>query len=234
MSLKAQLQEKVEQLNKREKIMVFFAGLILFPGMIDFLVLQPMRDSATKWQQQATMINQRISSANQQQKELAQQIASDPAMELERRIEGTEIAIDSAEQELLAYTGSLIAPDKMAAMLKGLLQERGSLKLVSLENQPAKPLFDTKTSAKTAENQPSQKTDPGMDVFGLYRHGIKLVFKGQYMQSMDYIEALEALPWKFYWHAFDYQVEEYPEALVKLHIYTLSTNSYWIGETDEP
>ena len=224
MSLLNQMQDKLDTLNPREKIMILVTGVILFPGLIDFVLLQPMRDDTTRMTRQTQMITERLTSTNQQQEELVKMIQDDPAMELERRIEGTQSAITQAEQKLLEYTGSLIPPDKMAGMLKSLLDESDSLTLLSLENLAAAPLFDP------AQASPNSNT---RDVFGLYRHGIKLQFKGDYMSSMNYVAALEKLPWKFYWRSFDYQVEQYPSALVTLNIYTLSTNSYWIGDGND-
>ena len=224
MSLLNQMQDKLDTLNPREKIMILVTGVILFPGLIDFLWLQPMRDDTTRMTRQAQMITERLTSTNQQQEELVKMIQDDPAMELERRIEGTQSAISQAEQRLLEYTGSLIPPDKMAGMLKSLLDESDSLTLLSLENLAAAPLFDPAQASSESNTR---------DVFGLYRHGIKLQFKGDYMNSMNYVAALEKLPWKFYWRSFDYQVEQYPTALVTLNIYTLSTNSYWIGDGND-
>ena len=64
---------------------------------------------------------------------------------------------------------------------------------------------------------------------GLYRHGVALVFEGNYFDIQQYLEKLESLPWHFYWKKFDYSVAEYPTASVELEIYTLSTNKAFIG-----
>ena len=47
---------------------------------------------------------------------------------------------------------------------------------------------------------------------------------------MNYLQKLEQLPWKFYWQHFDYEVQQYPRALITLNIYTLSTSKWWIGD----
>jgi len=47
---------------------------------------------------------------------------------------------------------------------------------------------------------------------------------------LEYLQKLEQLPNKFYWHRFDYQVLEYPKAQVSINIYTLSTQQWWIGD----
>jgi len=222
--------EKLLTLNQREKILLLFAGLILLPGIIDFFLIQPLRDQSNQWQKQTQAINQRLSSFSQQQKDLLLEIENDPAMGLERRIEGIAKALNSTKDAMLSYTDTLISPQKMASMLESMLHERGSLELISLENLPVTPLFNQ------ADNQQKKASESEQvaDVFGLYRHGIQLVFKGDYMNSMDYLKSLEQMPWKFYWQHFNYEVQKYPTALITLNIYTLSTSDWWIGDDDEP
>jgi len=218
--------QQVAELNQREKILLLLAGLILIPGVLDFFLLQPLRDNSTQWRQQVQIINQRMVSFSTQQDELLVEMEKDPAMEIERRIEGITKALGLAKQSLVQYTDTLIAPDKMATMLENMLHERGSLELVSLENLPVAPLF----------NQPAdtaKKVQQTEDVFGLYRHGIRLVFKGNYMTTLDYLKNLEQLPWKFYWQNFNYEVQQYPTGLITLNVYTLSTSKWWIGDKDE-
>ncbi len=215
--------DQISALSQREKVLLLLTGLIIIPGVIDFFLIQPLRDSSTLLQQQTQAINQRMASFTSQQAELLTEIENDPAMELERRIVGVEKALGGAKQSLIQYTDTLVAPQRMALMLENMLHERENLQLVSLENLPVAPLFKREDATKEKES----------DVFGLYRHGIRLVFKGDYMKTMDYMQNLEQLPWKFYWQSFSYEVQQYPQSLITINIYTLSTSKWWIGDKDE-
>jgi len=62
----------------------------------------------------------------------------------------------------------------------------------------------------------------------IFRHGIEIEFYGDFKSTVSYLEAVEALPWRFYWEEVSYTVEEYPRALVKVIIYTLSLDRGWI------
>jgi len=223
--------QQVAALNQREKILLLLTGLIIIPGILDFFLLQPLRDNASQWRQQTDIIHQSLASFSDQQNDLLAEIKKDPAMELERKIEGIEVALGSAQQALLQYTDTLIAPQRMASMLENMLHERGDLELVSLQNLPVAPLF--KDQEPDAEQSEEKKQEDEEDVFGLYRHGIQLVFKGNYMSTKDYLANLEQLPWKFYWQSFNYEVQKHPEAQVQLNIYTLSTSEWWIGDIDD-
>ncbi|MCP4413013.1 MAG: type II secretion system protein M [Gammaproteobacteria bacterium] len=222
--------QQVNALSLREKILLLLAGFIVIPYILDFFLLQPLRDNASEWRQQTDIIRQSLASFSEQQNDLLVEIKKDPAMELERKIEGIEGALESAQQALRQYTDTLIAPQRMASMLENMLHERGDLKLVSLHNLPVAPLFK---GQEPNAGQSDEEKQVDEDVFGLYRHGIQLVFKGNYMSTKDYLANLEKLPWKFYWQSFNYEVQKYPTAVVQLNIYTLSTSKWWIGDKND-
>jgi MSHA biogenesis protein MshJ len=230
--------EKVAALSQREKILVLLTGILIIPGMMDFFLIQPLRDSTVLYNKQIESIHSRMISYTVQREELLLEIENDPAMELERRIEGATKALNATKSILVSYTDTLISPQRMASMLESMLHESADLKLLSLENLPVAPLFDKETADQKSavlkqsyDEQSSSKQT--RDIFGLYRHGIKIVFQGNYMKSMGYLQKLEQLPWKFYWQNFDYEVEKHPNAIITLNIYTLSTSQWWIGDNDE-
>ena len=49
------------------------------------------------------------------------------------------------------------------------------------------------------------------------------------MATLRYLQALEALPWRFFWDSVDYQVIAYPQSTVRLKLHTLSLSEDWIG-----
>jgi len=228
-----QAREKIAALSQREKVLVLLTGLIILPGIIDFFLVQPLRDSTTIYNKKILSVHSRMESYNAQQEELLIEIKNDPSMELERRIEGASRSLEATKEVLVNYTDTLISPQKMASMLESMLHESVELKLLSLENLPVAPLFDKETTAQKSKAEEQSANKQIRDVFGLYRHGIRITFQGNYMKSMDYLQKLEQLPWKFYWQSFGYQVEKHPKAIITLNIYTLSTSQWWIGDKDE-
>jgi MSHA biogenesis protein MshJ len=49
------------------------------------------------------------------------------------------------------------------------------------------------------------------------------------MATLRYLQALEKLPWRFFWDSVSYQVMEYPDSVVRLELHTLSLSEDWIG-----
>lgn len=139
----------------------------------------------------------------------------DPNQALKAQKDQTQTQIAKIEKELDALMHSLVPPQKMVKVIKDLFFNQRGMKLLSLENLPPLPMVYVR------ENKNSDKPD-AMTVEELYRHGIKITFEGNYYEVTNYLEILEALPWRFYWHKIDYQVTDYPKAEITLEIHTFS------------
>jgi MSHA biogenesis protein MshJ len=60
-------------------------------------------------------------------------------------------------------------------------------------------------------------------------HSIEIVIDGQYADILAYLEALEALPYKFRWSTLDLSTAGYPRNRVRIELSTLSLDSTWLG-----
>ena len=214
------LQQKVAALSARERWLLFATGLILVVGLLDYFLIQPVRDDRAGLAIQINNLNVQRSNFDQQLEELTDAIANDPAMMAERELEGLENAIMGSERRLRAFTDTLVAPDEMADMLRDILESQKNLTLVELQNLLVTPILTDEENKLSTE-------------IGLYRHPVKLIFEGNYSDTLGYLGRLEGMDSRFYWSRFDYQVKDYPIAQVSLNIYTLSTQEWWIGEVDD-
>ncbi len=109
---------------------------------------------------------------------------------------------------------NLISPTQMAQLLEKVLRDTKGVNLVSMESLKAEPI--------TKDKESSQYT-------GYYLHPIRLEVTGNYFSILSYLQALEALPVKYYWRSFQYTVEEYPTARLVIQVYTLGTRQEFIG-----
>ena len=214
------LQQKVAAFSARERWLLFATGLILVVGLLDYFLIQPVRDERAGLAIQINNLNVQRTNFDQQLEELTDAIANDPAMMAERELEGLENAIMGSERRLRAFTDTLVAPDEMADMLRDILESQKNLTLVELQNLLVTPILTDEENKLSTE-------------IGLYRHPVKLIFEGNYSDTLGYLERLEGMDSRFYWNRFDYQVKDYPTAQVSLNIYTLSTQEWWIGEVDD-
>jgi MSHA biogenesis protein MshJ len=67
---------------------------------------------------------------------------------------------------------------------------------------------------------------PGSDM--LYRHGVEITVRGNYLDLVDYMGALESMPTQLFWGKALLEVEEYPNSRLTLTLYTLSLDQKWM------
>ena len=54
------------------------------------------------------------------------------------------------------------------------------------------------------------------------------MLEGRYLDVLAYLEALEALPWHFYWRRLELTATSYPTNRVRVELGTVSMGSEWI------
>ena len=164
----------------------------------------------------------------------------------QEKLKELEDALTKIDAELTSKSAGLIPPDRMVQVIHDVLRHQQGLKLVSLHNQPVMPL--NKMGAQPAPEAPSARqamesnSDDGTsetssgesptaiaENSGPYVHPVELIVEGSYLDVLRYLQALEALPWRFYWKALDLQSTGYPVNRVRIELTTLSMDKEWVG-----
>jgi MSHA biogenesis protein MshJ len=84
--------------------------------------------------------------------------------------------------------------------------------MVGLQTEPARPLADTE----------------GLDLPVLYRHGLVIDLEGDYLALLQYVQALEGLPWRLYWYGLEVDADRPGARRFRLRLYTVSLRKEWI------
>ncbi len=202
------------QLSVREKVLITVCGFVVIILGLLTLLIEPAYE-----QNRAT--SQRIASTklNVQRLEadillMTAKLQKDPDQELNQEYKQLMVESQELSTQLAAIVENLIAPSQMAQLLEQVLADSKGLHLVSLESQTAEPIVSNESNS---------------DLASYYVHPVRLELTGKYFAIVDYLEALEALPVKYYWRSFHYSVEEYPTARLVLEVYTLGTRQEFIG-----
>ncbi|ENM5775173.1 type 4a pilus biogenesis protein PilO [Vibrio mimicus] len=208
------MTSKFSALSQREKVLIALCGTVLVVMVLLIGLIEP----ALKQSQSRQVQIQTLTSSNQQlQGEimvLQAKLAKNP--DQEQDIELGQLTLQSQEisQQLAEKMTSMVAPSDMPNLLERVLTQSQKLKLVALESLPAEPIVRSTESEVKSE---------------YYLHPVRMEFTGSYFAIRDYLQALEALPVKYYWRSFQYKVENYPQARVILEVYTLGSREEFIG-----
>ena len=136
--------------------------------------------------------------------------------------------LNDIESAVQASTRQLVTPENMAVILQTVLQETRGLELLHVRGLGARPVVEQ--AAKTAEESEGDRQTTGGNVIdNAYKHGLRIEFEGDYLDTLEYVRALEKLDWKFFWDSFEFDVIEYPRSKAAINVFTLSLRKDWIG-----
>lgn len=216
-----QLLERFAGLSSRERVLILIAVFAVIYQLADLVIFDHQFGEIERLNKQMAQDQQQIQNLTAELNTLSTSAQKDPNRQLRDRIAETRGRVEGLNERLEKATDALISPKDMSRFLEQMLVQERELSLVRLETLESKPLLsgdDEKEAGMAKQTTPV-----------LHRHGFVIEFRGGYLASLRYLQALEELPWRFFWDRVDYEVMEYPESLVRLHLHTLSLSEDWIG-----
>lgn len=228
---------KFDALSVRERFMVFGASAALLIFMVVYLFVNPQ---LAKRKALADTIAQRQQAVAAIDAEMAQRMAAhagDPNLQDRIRLERIRQEVQQMRHALQSTQNGLVAPERIVPMLQQLLKQQASLRLVSLATLPSGAMGQgghvaskaASASAAAPAGQSPADAEAAQAPAVLYRHGVEIVLRGNYLDMVNYMDAVEAMPSHVFWGKLNMQVEQYPNATLSLTLYTLSLDEKWIA-----
>lgn len=202
-----------DRLSQRERLLVLGAVVALLIGAWQLLLTGHVEARRRQLLQDLTTLETAMGLAA---KTAAATTAADPANSAAGRIAELQARLQSVDGQLLARSAGMVPPQRMAEVIRTVLSLQHGLVLVSLRNLPPTRLPPDAPGATPADGPRP------------YVHTVELVVEGQYLDLLAYLEALEALPWRFYWQHLELTTTRYPTSRVRLELGTISLDSEWI------
>ncbi len=210
-SLKS-LQKTVDKLSLRERLLVFAAALMLLGSAWQLAMMQPLELRATNSRDEIEMLQKRTRENNQNLEDQLLQFTVG-GVDYQNRLMQIHRRIDDIDARLGDYAAQLIDPAEMARVLEGVLKNQSALRLIRLRNlTPEEILAPAEVKTTT-----------------FYKHGLEIEFEGSYFACLEYLQEIEALPWRFYWQILELEVLKYPRNRIRIEVSTISTDVEWIG-----
>ena len=208
---------RIDAMSFRERILVFLA----VAGVAFSLMFVGLIEPALKRQEQMLLnsaaLQDEIFSLRKQQASLDPLHQGGANSELGR----LRAQAKAIEQQVKARESGLVAPGKMIAVLKILMDEQSGLTLISMETEPGKPVLTTPASVATESPPPISPAD----VF--YKHGVTMRVQGSYAELTRYVARMEALPLTMQWESAHLDANAHPLIELTLKLNTLSRESTW-------
>lgn len=202
----------VDRMSTRERVLVFMTTVLVLASLWYLLMMQPLVKEAGQKRTEISSIQSRIATSNRAFEDQMLQMTGSGS-EYEARFSRVQRRLDEVNERLDEYASELIDPAAMARVLEGMLKEQSGLQLVRIRNLVPEAL-SASADSRTAT---------------FYKHGLEIEFEGSYFECLEYLQAIESLPWRFYWQLLDLEVIEYPMNRVRVEVSTLSLDREWIG-----
>ena len=202
------LAHRIDQLSLRERILVLLTGAAILYYLGQVTLLTPVSLAMHHEHRQATATAHRIQALGRAARRLAATAVLHPNEIVRQQITETLGRIRAVDQNLHARTVGLVSPRSMSRLLEAILARQRGLVLIRTENLPPHALLNDPRAQANGVN--------------LFSHPLELVFEGNFRETLDYLRALNRLPWHFYWDRFDLKATHYPENRATLVVHTLS------------
>jgi MSHA biogenesis protein MshJ len=216
------LAKKYEALNLRERALVALAILGAAIYVWDTLFMESLR--RTRLALDSELATAGASGFVAQSADL-----SDPRQVNLQRAGELQTQMQALDARIADTASGFVSSQRMIEVLNDVLDRQGRLELVSIRNLPVVSLAPPRVadaSAATAPVEPAADSGLGLPPFV---HPIEIVIDGQYADIVAYLEALEALPYKFRWSSLELVTTGYPRNRVRIVLSTLSLDSTWLG-----
>ena len=218
---------RMDALSLRERGMVFGAtiAVLAFAGHTFVLAPQDAKQAALR-----TQIEQQQAAIAAIDGEITARVEGsriDPDAQARTRLNTMQQEMGQLGSELLALEHGLVPPERMGPLVESILRANGRLKLVSMRTLPAEPLAAPGAAPAPAAASGAAPAARG-DVPLLYRHGVEVTVRGNYLDMVDYMSTLDAMPTRMFWGRAQLDVETYPTARLTLTLHTLSLDRQWM------
>jgi len=206
------LLSRFNSLTDREQLIFIATLFIVVWSAWDSFFYQPMADEKKQYTAELSEIENQLATYQQTASNIETQGKLDPNLVNKTKLTQVKSQLAALKSQLGLGEKEFVSAHKMAGLLTDMLNQNNGLTLTKLETLPVTTLSDDKQQQSW-----------------VYRHGLSLTLRGNFINTVNYLKALESLPWQFSWDSVNYQVIQYPVAETTLRLYTLSFEENWLG-----
>lgn len=222
-----------DDMSLRERAMIFVASTFVVISLLNVILLDPLLAKQKMLSAQVVQQQEKMKELQAQMQNLLQAKRDDEHSPLRDHLAQLKQQLQEQDGYLQSRRDRLIEPNKMADLLKQVLNKNGSLQLVELKTLPVSLLIEKPQAAEiaaqpNAANSRDRLKQPGSQK-QIFKHGVRITVRGGYLDLMRYVTELEKMPAQMFWGEAILSVEKYPDAVFTLTLYTLSLDKTWLA-----
>ena len=224
----ARLATRIDALTLRERVLLFAAVAASAVFAVVFFGLGPMIATQDMLRTRIVQQQNNLEGIDNEIREKVEAAQVDPDAPTRARILAARAQLDGLATSLRAMQNGLVPPERMAPLVDGILRANGRLQLVSLRTLPVEPVHGAaKPQAAPASATDEAQSADKQDAL-LYRHGVEVTVRGNYLDMIATMAALEAMPTQLFWGSAQLEAETWPASRLTLTLHTLSLDAKWM------
>jgi MSHA biogenesis protein MshJ len=220
------LSKKVDGLSLRERTLIFAAVAFILVSLVNVLFLDPLLTKQKVLSSQLVQQQEKMKAVRAQLENLLEAKRNDAGSPLRQRLAQLKQQLAEGESYIKGRSDRLVPSDKMADVLEQVLNKNGRLQLVGLQTLPVAPLMGQGAGKGNGKGAGQPSAVPGKQE--VFKHGVQITVRGNYLDMLKYLEALEHLRVQMFWGRARLNVVHYPVAELTLTVYTLSLDKTWL------
>lgn len=217
-----EMQKQWSRLSRREAIAVIAGSVAAVFVLWSVVIYGPYKEDVRLLEQDIQQTEGKLVVARAKFLQLQAGMKIDPDSENKDRLAKYIEEGQRLDAELAEASVQIIDVRDMVSLLKDMLEKQSKLKFISLENKPSVPEFVEKAQQAEAATEVDKSIT-------IYRHSVVLKMEGSYSGMLSYLQALEKMPWQFFWQGIEIETDSYPNALITLEVYSLGLREGLIG-----
>ena len=221
-----ELMARIDALTLRERGLLFAAAAAVIVFIGHSLVLGPIYREQDALREQISQQQNNLAGMDGEIVARVQAYQTDPDAPARQKLEAIRQESAALGDSLLAMEHGLVPPERMAPLVDTILRANARLKLVSMRTLPVESMSALGGQGTAAEAPTAAAPAKATEL--LYRHGVEVTVRGNYLDMVEYMSALEAMPTRLFWGRAQLDVEEYPASRLTLTLYTLSLDHKWM------
>jgi len=218
----AALLARIDALTVRQRVLLLAAGVLVLYALWQVLLMDPLLAAQARAGSGIEARRDAVAALAAQAEAITRRGLADPDAPNRALRDRHRARIAEIDARIAQTAANVIDAGQMAAVLESVLSRSRGLTVIEVRGLGARPLLEP------AAEQP-ELAAAGARSPGAFKHGVRITFAGGYHETLAYLRALEALPWRFFWEGIEFEVQRYPEAIASITVYTLSLDRRWIG-----
>jgi MSHA biogenesis protein MshJ len=224
----ARLVTRIDALTLRERVLLFAAIAASTIFVVYFFGLGPMFARQELLRTRIVQQQNNLEGIDNEIREKVEAAQVDPDAPTRARIATARAQLDALATSLRAMQNGLVPPERMAPLVDSILRANGRLQLVSMRTLPVEPVPGAAKPQAAAATPPAEAQSTSRQGALLYRHGVEVTVRGNYLDMIGYMAALEAMPTQLFWGRAQLETETWPASRLTLTLYTLSLDAKWM------